>query len=314
MIVAFLGPSLPAREVKGVRLLPPARQGDVWRALRLRPRAIALIDGVFEAQPSVWHREILDALDAAVPVVGGASMGALRAAELCTLGMTGAGRIFRWYRDGIVIDDAEVAVLHADAEHGYRALTVPLVNVRWSAQRWLPRREAEDLIEASSRIFYQERTERAVLDLVPARFRARFRLIDLKAQDAREVLRAARTARRRPLRPREPEPSSLVRRRRLLATSHAGASGERIRAGLRRALLAGWARELGLRPTRRELEQARAQLAGNAAPDELERLAEEIALEELVLGYAPRMLNDGPSPEEALAAEMRIRASHREPR
>ena len=149
MIVAFLGPSLPAREAKGFHLLPPARQGDVWRALGLRPRAIALIDGVFEAQPSVWHREILDALDAGVPVVGGASMGALRAAELRTLGMTGVGRIFRWYRDGTVIDDAEVALLHADAEHGYRALTVPLVNVRWSAQRCLPPRAAKFRIIAA---------------------------------------------------------------------------------------------------------------------------------------------------------------------
>src|SRR5204863_381639 len=106
----------------------------------------------------------------------------------------------------------------------------------------------------------------------------------------------------------EPAPSSLVRRRRLLATAQADGAGEKMaRAGLRRALLAGWARELGLRPAARELERARAQLAGNAAPDDLERLAEEIALEELVLAHAPRMLNDGPSPEEALAAELRTR-------
>ncbi len=113
MIVAFLGPSLPAAEAKGFRVFPPARQGDVWRAIALRPRAIALIDGVFESQPSVWHHEILDALDAGIPVIGGASMGALRAAELHTLGMRGAGRIFGWYRDGQVIDDSEVALLHA---------------------------------------------------------------------------------------------------------------------------------------------------------------------------------------------------------
>src|SRR5439155_24948 len=92
----------------------------------------------------------------------------------------------------------------------------------------------------------------------------------------------------RPVRPREPAPSSLVRRRRLLATAQADGAGEMARAGLRRALLAGWARELGLRPAARELERARAQLAGNAAPDDLERLAEEIALEELVLAHAPR--------------------------
>ena len=154
----------------------------------------------------------------------------------------------------------------------------------------------------------------AVLDLVPPRFRGRFRLIDLKAEDARQVLRAARAARPRPVWPREPAPSSLVRRRRLLATAQPAGAGEMARAGLRRALLAGWARELGLRPSARELEQARARLAGDAAPDDLERLAGEVALEELVLAHAPRMLNDGPSPEEALAAELRTRVGHRGPR
>ena len=226
MIVAFLGPSLPAREAKGFHLLPPARQGDVWRAIALRPRAIALIDGVFESQPSVWHQEILDALDAGIPVVGGASMGALRAAELHTLGMAGAGRIFRWYRDGTVIDDSEVALLHGGAEHGFRPLTVPQVNVRWSARRWLPPRAARALVDASGSIFYQERTLPRVLELVPPRWRARFRLIDLKAEDARQVLRAARAARRLPVHPREPPASSFARRRRLLATAPAVHSGD----------------------------------------------------------------------------------------
>jgi hypothetical protein len=153
VIAVFLGPSLPAREARRLlpdaRVFPPARQGDVWRALARRPRAIALIDGVFESEPSVWHREILDALDAGVPVIGAASMGALRAAELAGQGMRGVGRIYRWYRDGVVRDDAEVALLHADAEHGYQPLTVPLVNVRWAAEvarrrgvlRWMRRQE-----------------------------------------------------------------------------------------------------------------------------------------------------------------------------
>jgi len=311
VIVAFLGPSLPAAAAKGFRVLPPARQGDVWRAIELRPRAIALIDGVFESQPSVWHQEILDALDAGIPVIGGASMGALRAAELHTLGMTGVGRIFRWYRDGQVLDDSEVAVLHGDAEHGFLPLTVPQVNVRWSAQRWLPPKEAAALIEASGRIFYQDRSLPRVLDLVPARRRARFRLIDLKAEDARRVLRAARLARPRPVRPREPPPSSLVRRRRLLATLGQPPDAARARAGLRRALLAGWARELGLRASPAEIRAARRTLRGAAPPDELERLAEEAALEDLVLAFAARMLNDGPSAREAAAAEQRLRGRRR---
>ena len=310
MIVAFLGPSLPAREAKAFHLLPPARQGDVWRAIALRPRAIALIDGVFESQPSVWHQEILDALDAGIPVVGGASMGALRAAELHTLGMAGAGRIFRWYRDGTVIDDSEVALLHAGAEHGFRPLTVPQVNVRWSARRWLPPRAARALIEASGRIFYQERTLPRVLELVPPRWRERFRLIDLKAEDARQVLRAARAARGLPVRPREPPASSFARRRRLLATAPAVQS-ELADAGLRRALLAGWARELGLRASAAEIAAARGTIGGEAAADELARLAEEVALERLVLAHASRMLNDGPSAVEAGLAEQRLRRRER---
>jgi hypothetical protein len=310
VIAAFLGPSLPAREAKGFHLLPPARQGDVWRALGLRPRAIALIDGVFESQPSVWHQEILDALDAGVAVVGGASMGALRAAELHTLGMKGAGRIFRWYRDGELIDDSEVALLHGDAAHGYRALSVPQVNVRWSARRQLPRKEADALIEASGRIFYQDRTWPRVRELVPVRHRDRFALIDLKAEDAREVLGLARVAVARPARPREPPASSLVRRRRL-AVDPSPARADLAAAGLRRALLAGWARETGLRATAAEVRAALAQIQGTGPADELMRLAEDVALERVVLAHAARMLNDGPSAAEAVAAELRLRGKRR---
>ncbi len=310
MIVAFLGPSLPASEGKGFQVRPPARQGDVWRALQLRPRAIALIDGLFESQPSVWHQEILDALDAGTAVIGGASMGALRAAELHTLGMKGAGRIFRWYRDGEVIDDSEVALLHGDADDGYRALSVPQVNVRWSAQRQLPRRAAEALVEASGRIFYQDRTWKRVQELVPARFREGFALLDLKAEDAREVLQVARRAAARPVRPRDPPPSSQVRRRRLTLYPPPLDPGL-VAAGLRRALLAGGAREAGLRASPKEIRSALARIRGSGPPDERLRLAEELALERLVLAHASRMLNDGPSGIEAAAAELLLRGKRR---
>lgn len=289
-LVAFLGPSLPAREARriapGCVVLPPARQGDVWRALSLRPRAIALVDGVFESEPSVWHHEILAALECGVRVVGGASMGALRAAELAGRGMEGAGRIFAWVRGGRVRDDAEVALLHGAAEHGYRALTVPLVEVRWAAERARLRpAEARVLIEAAGGIFYQERRWPDILaaarERLPARgLAALVRLVrrgfpSLKALDARACLRlAAAPAQGRPKLLQAANPSSLVRRRRLHdAESRPGPvrngavlqalrarafAGELAAQGLRRLLLAELARSLALEPTAAELARAEA--------------------------------------------------------
>ncbi len=63
--IVFTGPSLTAADASAVldaRYLPPAAQGDVYRAALTRPRAIGIIDGIFERVPAVWHKEILWAL------------------------------------------------------------------------------------------------------------------------------------------------------------------------------------------------------------------------------------------------------------
>src|SRR5690606_31846846 len=96
-VVVFLGPTLPvdaARAELDAIYLPPAGQGDVYRVAREQPFAIGIVDGVFESVPAVWHKEILWALARGIHVVGGGSMGALRAAELARFGMQGVGRIF----------------------------------------------------------------------------------------------------------------------------------------------------------------------------------------------------------------------------
>jgi hypothetical protein len=133
-IVVFVGPTLPAAEVQErlpqASVRPPAAQGDLYRAARQRPAAIALIDGFFERVPAVWHKEILWALATGVPVFGAASMGALRAVELEPFGMVGVGWVFRAFRDGVLTADDEVAVAHGLAESGYRPLSEALVNIR----------------------------------------------------------------------------------------------------------------------------------------------------------------------------------------
>src|SRR5271165_4575128 len=139
--VVFLGPTLPradAADLLAATYLPPARQGDIYRAVRaLRPAAVGLVDGRFLDTGAVWHREILWALSEGVHVFGAASMGALRAAELEPFGMRGVGQIFAAYRDGVwpgdpdaFEDDDEVAVIHAPAEVGGGALSDAMVNLR----------------------------------------------------------------------------------------------------------------------------------------------------------------------------------------
>lgn len=200
-IVVFLGPSLPLEEARSILdawYLPPAQAGDVLAALRLRPRAIGLIDGLFHRVAGVWHKELLLAMDRGVAVVGGASMGALRAAELAPLGMVGVGKIFENYRRGEYRDDDEVALLHADESMGYRGLSEPLVNLRATAARAVSKgilrpSAARSLIASARELPYPRRRWDTLLK---GRDWDRFRRfleagggVDQKAVDARAVLR-----------------------------------------------------------------------------------------------------------------------------
>ncbi len=134
--VVFLGPSLDRRAALAVLpadYRPPAARGDITRAVSDGAEVIGLIDGVFFQESSVGHREILAALSAGVRVVGASSMGALRAAELHTLGMEGVGEVFRMYRDGVLVSDDEVAL--AFNPESLIALSEPLVNIRATLRR-----------------------------------------------------------------------------------------------------------------------------------------------------------------------------------
>jgi hypothetical protein len=148
--IVFAGPTLRPDEIAAAGefvSLPPVAQGDVYRAAVNRPRAIGVIDGFFSGAPSVWHKEILWAMSEGVHVFGSASMGALRAAELHAFGMRGIGRIFEAFRDGVLEDDDEVAVVHGPAEIGYLPASEAMVNIRAT----LALAEAKGVIGAESR-------------------------------------------------------------------------------------------------------------------------------------------------------------------
>jgi len=133
-IVVFLASSLPVDEAQRIVLdacfMPPVQCGDILAVLRFQPKTIVIIDGLFESTAAVWHKEILFAMEQGVRVYGGASMGALRAAELADLGMIGVGEIFEAYYKGELADDDEVAVLHGPEALKYAVLTDAMVNVR----------------------------------------------------------------------------------------------------------------------------------------------------------------------------------------
>lgn len=211
MIYVFVGPTLSAEEARkelDAVFLPPAAQGDVYRAAREHPEAIGLIDGYFERVPAVWHKELLWAMAEGIHVYGSASMGALRAAELAPFGMRGVGATFEAFLHGDLEDDDEVAVMHAPAEEGYRPLSEAMVNIRAT----LASAERAEVLGSATRaalerlakgIHYPERDyptllARARQEGLPAAELERFRVwlprgrINQKREDALAMLRGMR--------------------------------------------------------------------------------------------------------------------------
>ncbi|WP_061300718.1 TfuA-like protein [Herbidospora cretacea] len=168
-IAVFAGPTIPADLVRDrlpgrdVLVLPPAGQGDVAALVAAgRPRVIAVVDGVYERVPAVWHKEILWAMSEGVAVAGAASMGALRAAELAPYGMTGVGEVYRAIVTGELTDDDEVAVAHLDAEQGYRPVNEAMVTIRATLrdavqEEVITAAEAADLISTAKNLHYPDR-------------------------------------------------------------------------------------------------------------------------------------------------------------
>lgn len=192
--IVFLGPTLKiaeARQVADAVYLPPAAQGAIIRAVRrYSPRAILLIDGMFQSEPAVRHKEILWALDQGIPVLGAASMGALRAAELHAFGMIGVGLIYRWYRRWTGAPDDAVAVVHTPPELGAEALTVALVDLLMTVrqagrQGAVTAAERVLLADAARRLNFRDRgiaTIAAAAGIDPGRLRPH--LVEQKKQDA----------------------------------------------------------------------------------------------------------------------------------
>ncbi|WP_331721544.1 TfuA-like protein [Streptomyces sp. NBC_00212] len=171
MIHVYVGPTLhhgePLLAVPRVRVLPPMRHGDLFDPAVRTGDTVVLIDGMYHQVAAVRHKELLAVMDRGVRVIGAASIGALRAAELSAYGMTGVGAVFRAYLGGDLDGDDEVAV-GQQTDGSWRSLTWPLVNLR----RVLAVAEhdgivaphvAAGLLAAVREVYYPHRTLPAVL-------------------------------------------------------------------------------------------------------------------------------------------------------
>ena len=200
----FIGPTLfDVSTGPSIVRYGPAGLGSVFRAMEAGHRRIAIVDGYFGTTPAVWHKEILYALAHGCQVLGAASMGALRAAELDRFGMQGVGRIYALYRREAWTDDDEVAVIHAPRELSYRPLSDAMANIRFTLARMvrarlLPQEAAAASVASLKQRHFSNRTRDAARETLsdvlgaPAGLRAfdafESLFVDIKRRDARLLI------------------------------------------------------------------------------------------------------------------------------
>jgi hypothetical protein len=174
-VLVYAGPSLDhdsiREQVPEAIIKPPLKQGDfISDLMELQPSHVLIIDGTFHQSLSIWHKEVIWALQ--IPgvkaVYGASSMGALRAADIANFGMIGCGKIFEWYYEGVIHDESEVASTYAPLPDGSLfATTVPLVNVRGALLKGFENEvfdeeTAEQIFAQAGAIHWTERTERSL--------------------------------------------------------------------------------------------------------------------------------------------------------
>ncbi len=174
--VIFCGPSLSRSEVASIdrllRCCPPAKRGDISEIAKEGVAIIGLIDGVFYDRAAVSHREIIDVMRSGVTVVGGSSMGALRASELDSFGMVGVGKIYECFKLKKIEADDEVAVAYNPVT--FEPVSDPLVNIRVALHLLekasiVSRDTSGVLLKLAQSLFYMDRSLPLVLKLAERR-------------------------------------------------------------------------------------------------------------------------------------------------
>jgi hypothetical protein len=123
-----VGPHLQTTDGR-LRCLPPVKRGDIEILVeRFSPATILIIDGTFGETHAVSIEECKEAIARGWTLLGAASMGAIRAADLWPIGFIGIGMIYDLLRIGALISDADFAVAMHPRSHEEQ--TISMVHVR----------------------------------------------------------------------------------------------------------------------------------------------------------------------------------------
>ena len=165
-VAIFAGPSACVVNDPRIVRFPPASAGDLVAAHRLGIRRIVYADSLFfDACPT--HREIMALIGSGVELVGCASAGALRAAELKSSGMRGVGIVCTLVRAGLLKEDGELALLLND---DYSAAGYPLLQIRYYLgyllQMGLARAELAMVFAKISSTYFMLRSKEYIEDTI----------------------------------------------------------------------------------------------------------------------------------------------------
>ncbi|PSS57872.1 TfuA-like protein [Pseudomonas sp. BBP2017] len=164
----FAGPSLQGIDHQllcssSLILRPPVKRGDIERLVTQSPPSnLAIVDGVFHTHPAVGHSEILNALGSGWRIWGLSSMGAIRACEMDTLGMTGFGEVYRQFASDPDMSDDEVTLIH-QAQEPFLSLSEPLIHIRkflrqWAIEQIITPAQEQHILHHLKNMWYGHRT------------------------------------------------------------------------------------------------------------------------------------------------------------
>ena len=206
-VIIYAGLSIPFDEAKEILdssddieviYKRPIQRGDLSQALKENPNIIGIIDGVFHQNSAVGHKEILNVMKKGIKVFGASSMGALRASELDTLGMTGIGYVYNQYASGKVDSDDDVAVM-LDGDT-LEALSEPLINMKYvftnaASENIITSYEKDELLSIAKETFYPKRNYAETLAKSSLDDEKKEKLIDfirispdIKKEDAKKLI------------------------------------------------------------------------------------------------------------------------------